>query len=392
MSFGEQVRKRRHILGYTQQEVVDGLCDWGVTITKAALSKYETGKSVARSDVFYALSKVLNCSADYLMKPEQNTIEWLRFRKTSTLGSRQELAIKETARQWIEARLFVEDIIGKPAKEFEIKDQDVASVNDAEIVAAAVRGEWGVGCWPIESVSNAMERSGVYVIEISSDGELDGISGVADDTIRFAVVSNSVPTDRMRMNLGHELAHTIIARSDDEKFDESVAFRFAASLLIPAEVMIDRIGHQRKRIDLRELLLLKQEYGISIQALIRRCFDLGIITEWTYRQLNIQLRSIGWHKNEPGECDHRENSSQLKSHLMRCLAEGLVTESEIWSTFPEVAKDIGSLGTDSLWQWGDLRQKPINERHEILIRAAQLAQDDYSTGGSLAKLELIDDE
>ena len=86
------------------------------------------------------------------------------------------------------------------------------------------------------------------------------------------------------MNLAHELGHLVIKTTEDESFDETAAFRFGAALLIPRSVIFDRIGERRRTVDLRELILLKEEYGISVQALIRRCYDLNVISEWTYRQ------------------------------------------------------------------------------------------------------------
>ncbi len=98
-----------------------------------------------------------------------------------------------------------------------------------------------------------------------------------------------------------ELGHVVIKPTDNEKFGEQVAFRFGAALIVPRSVVFERIGRSLQTVSLQELLLIKEEYGISIQALIRRCFDLGVVSEWTYQQLNISMRSRGWHRNEPGD-------------------------------------------------------------------------------------------
>ena len=194
------------------------------------------------------------------------------------------------------------------------------------------------------------------------------------------------------MNLAHELGHTIIRPTVDESFDEKVAFRFAASLLMPADVLRLRLGRTRARVDLRELLLLKEEYGISIQALIRRCLDAGIISQWTYRQLNIELRSTGWHKDEPGDCSHPEGPTQIRSYLLRCVVEGLLSEERIHSMFPEVAKDLERLASETRWEWRGLRDQSRQRRHDAVRRAAELAKRDYRKGGSLHGLEVADDD
>ena len=197
-----------------------------------------------------------------------------------------ELEVKETAAEWLEARLLVDESIGRERQAFQLLSIQISDVNEAEHVAEKVRQIWDLGEWPIGSLTLVIEKSGVIVVGIETDSDLDGLSGVADGDIRFVVVSAGTPVDRMRMNLAHELGHLVIEPSEDEKFDEAAAFRFGAALLIPRSVVFDRIGERRKTIDLRELIILKEEYGISVQALIRRCYDLDVISEWTYRQLN----------------------------------------------------------------------------------------------------------
>jgi Zn-dependent peptidase ImmA (M78 family)/transcriptional regulator with XRE-family HTH domain len=391
MSFGMQVRKRRQILRLTLQEVANRLSAAGTPITRAALSKYETGKSLPRPAVLRALTKALECSVDYLLNPPRTQIEWVRFRKKTGLRAQTQLEVQETARQWLEARLCVSEALGLAQIRYDLGTTPIKQIEQTEQVAERVRDTWGVGQWPIGSITSAMERSGIAVIALQGDYDLNGISGTANDDRRLVVVSSSVPVDRMRMTLAHELGHFVVRPTADESFDEQAASRFAASLLMPADVLRSRVGKRRSRIDLRELFLLKEEYGMSVQALIRRCLDLSIITDWTYRQLNSRLRSIGWHGDEPGICSHREGLTETRSYLLRCTAEGILPEERIHSMFPDVANEIDRLESEAQWDWRDLRSRPEGERQRIIRRAADLASEDYQEGGSLHGLELIDD-
>lgn len=390
MDIGAQVRKRRRILGLTMQDVVDQLSTGGVTLSKAAISKYENGKSVPKATTLRALARALDCSTDHLLAESTAEIAWLRFRRKTSLSKRLEVEIKETAKQWLQARLLVEEAIGERKIDLKLPQASVRTVEDAEAVSRDVRNEWAVGDWPLESIAVAMEKSGVIVVEVNVQKDLDGLSGIASGNVRFVVVAAGAPVDRMRMNLAHELGHIVIKPTEDEKLDDQAAFRFAASLIVPSSVVFDRIGRSRKTVALQELLLLKQEYGLSIQALIRRCYDLNVISEWTYKRLNIELRSKGWHRHEPGECAQLERPSQFQSHLLRCITEGTVSEKEIRTMFPEVARSIDRLESDSTWNWHGLRSMSPRRRSEILRDAAQMAAEEYKDGGSLADLELID--
>ena len=217
------------------------------------------------------------------------------------------------------------------------------------------------------------------------------MSGTANDHIRFVVAKAGVPVDRMRMNLAHECGHIVINPTEDASFEEAAAYRFAAALLIPDAAVYERIGRARNNIDMRELLMLKQEYGISIQALVRRCHDLNVISDWTYRQLNIQLRALGRHRHEPGDCHQIEEPSVLRSRFLRSLTEGLVSEKEVASMFPTVMSHFERLESDSLWRWSELRNAPRAERDKILKDAFQSASKEYAENGSLSGFDIMDD-
>jgi len=374
------------------QALVDRMSDQGVSLSKAAISKYEKGQSVPRASVLRGLSHALDCSTEYFLTETTKDIQWLRFRKRLRLKKRLESNIKEAATEWLEARLLVEESLGRERKSFQLPTAGIGHVDEAEQVAETVRDAWNLGEWPIESLSLVIEQYGVIVVEIEADDDLDGLSGVADGDIRFVVVSTGAPVDRMRMNLAHELGHLVIEPTEDEKFDEDVAFRFGAALLIPRSVLIDRIGAKRRTIDLRELILLKEEYGISVQALIRRCYDLDVISEWTYRQLNIEMRKKGRHKTEPGDCSQFERPTRFRSDLLRCISEGVLSEGELRAMYPDVASKISPLQSESVWKWGNLKAMPKDEREEALRKAAELSVSEYAEGGSLSDLELVDDE
>ena len=390
MNIGAQIKKRRQILGLSMQEVVDRVLEQGITLSKAAISKYENGKSAPKSTSLRALASALECPPDYLLTESSVKVEWLRFRKKTSLTKRLEAEVKETARQWLEAKLLVEDHIGENAPLLELPLIPVSTLEEAEETAENLRVRWDIGDWPIESLSAAMEKSGVAVITVDTQEVIGGLSGIANKNVQFVVVASNVPADRMRMNLAHELGYIVIKPTEDEKFDEKIAFRFAAALIVPRSVMFERVGRSRQTVSLQELILIKEEYGVSIQALIRRCFDLGIISEWTYRQLNISMRSRGWYRHEPGDCSHLERPSRFQAHLLRCISEGLIAEMEIRTMFPEVAQKIDQLESESRWKWRDLRSLPKADRAKVLQDAAESAIGDYAEGGSLSDLELID--
>lgn len=391
MTLGQRIRARRLVLGLSQADVVDRLGAQSITLTKAALSKYEVGKSEPRATVLLHLARALDCKAEYFFLEPTTHVEWIAFRRKAALGKTDQERIKETARERLDAHLYFQALLGESDHSALPDVQRITNVSDAEVVARDVRTRWEMNEWPIESVTSALEADGISTVPVSGWRRFDGLSGFADEKIPFIVANSDVPVDRYRMNLAHELGHLLIAPTDDEKLNESIVFRFAAALLAPAEMVYGTVGKKRSHVDIRELMLLKEEYGISIQALVRRLLDLQIITKSQYRDMQIRMRGSGFHVREPGECPHPENPRDVKRMALRLISEGIMTENELITRFPFLKNDVGFVGSESLWQWRDLEKSTTHERERTLKEAAEAASHEYDDGGDLAGFDAIDD-
>ena len=62
----------------------------------------------------------------------------------------------------------------------------------------------------------------------------------------------------------------------------------------------------RDRLDLPRLLTLKHQWGVSMAALLRRASTLGVVTDWQYRNLMVEMSALGYRTQEPSDLE-REN-------------------------------------------------------------------------------------
>jgi hypothetical protein len=46
-------------------------------------------------------------------------------------------------------------------------------------------------------------------------------------------------------------------------------------------------------------MALKSRWGVSMAALIRRAHSLGVISEWQYRNLMVEMSALGYRTGEP---------------------------------------------------------------------------------------------
>jgi Zn-dependent peptidase ImmA (M78 family) len=109
----------------------------------------------------------------------------------------------------------------------------------------------------------------------------------------------------LRYTLAHELGHLVLhsqRRFVDVEAEEE-ANRFAGAFMLPAERMREALGSLVPT--LRTFQYMKAHWGVSMQAIIMRGADLGLLDANRKRSLFKQLSARQWRKSEPVTV-HRE--------------------------------------------------------------------------------------
>lgn len=177
-----------------------------------------------------------------------------------------------------------------------------------EIEAVAADARRMIGIRPqkvINNVIRCLERLGILVTGLplpTLSHHIDGISTPKRSDLPFVVTLDlEKPGDRLRFSAAHELGHILMhtdrrPRSVVVREDEADAF--ASAFLLPRERILDELS---PGLTLAGYSRIKAQWGVSIQAIIRRSYDLGVIDQSRYRSLHIQLSSRGWRTQEPVE-------------------------------------------------------------------------------------------
>ncbi|HHP7239593.1 helix-turn-helix domain-containing protein [Longibacter sp.] len=328
---GGRIRQFRMARGMTQQDLADAT---GGLVTKQSISKYERGKSQPSVKVLRALANAFDVKiADLARKPDAE-VEFIAYRKGSKLGKRKQEQIQSIVLRKLEDRLRVQDLLGQVREiNLPIRHWNVTSPKDAENAAKELRALWDLGSDPIANVTSTLEERHIYVISLDAPDKFDGISALAhdesDEHIAAAVVcQDGRPGERQRLNLAHELAHLVQRVEESDDFDEEkAAFRLGAAFLVPEQALKRDVGTRRQTIQLKELLLLKKRYGVSMQALLYRMKDLEIISAHHYKQWFIQISKQGWRTSEPEELP-RETADWFRRSVLRAYSEELLPKKE----------------------------------------------------------------
>lgn len=304
-----------------------------VGVSQAAIKKYEHDQIMPSSKVLLSLSKALSVRTEYFFRPSKVTLEGVEFRKRSNTPkgvlSRLTADVLDQSERWIELRNLWPNL---PVSEFlEVESiGKIEKLDDVEQAAVEVRREWKLGLDPISDLIGLLESKGILVIitESAHADKFDGLQATVEG-IPVVVVSSSWPGCRQRFTLAHELGHMMLHDKLDENVDEEKACnRFAGSFLLPKDSVISQIGESRKKVDWKELYFLKHEYGLSMQAALYRCKDLGIINESQHRSMSIDFSAKGWRSKEPGEPYPTETTQYFEQLVYRGAGEMILSDSK----------------------------------------------------------------
>lgn len=320
MVVGARLKMARKMAGMSQQALGES-----AGVTRMAISKYERDQITPDSAVLIKLAQALNVKVEYLLRPIEVVLAKPAFRKRVTLRVKEQEAILERTRDWIERYLDIEGLFGEqPEFLWPEIDLHIETLNDTEHVALDLRRAWDLGLDPIDNLMETLEARDIKVHLIEGVDHFDALTIWINQHLPVIVVKGDIPGDRQRFNLAHELGHILLDLGDDVD-DEKAANRFAGAFLAPEPVVYEELGEHRQSLSVRELHLLKHKYGLSMQAWIYRAKDLGIISESKSRQLNIRFRQQGWHQDEPGDAYPPESPKRMQQLVLRAMAEGVIS-------------------------------------------------------------------
>jgi Zn-dependent peptidase ImmA (M78 family) len=253
-------------------------------------------------------------------------------------------ALIERIRDWLERYLEVESILRVDDLSFEWPKgvpYEVSSMDEIEEAALALRDAWNIGRDPIENLTERLEDKALRVGSLEAPDAFDACAfeAAVNGGIPVIVFNKDRPGDRQRFNIAHELGHLVLDLQDDLD-DEDACHRFSGAFLVPRDIFIQDVGEHRKKISLRELELLKEKYGTSMQALIYRMRNLDILNKHYADRLSDWFEDSGHKKVEPGEPMPREHPQRFERMVEHALAEDLISKRRAAEL---LGRDIGRL-------------------------------------------------
>lgn len=353
-----RIRLQRERKGWTGKELATRL-----EITPSAVSQIERGVTTPELDTLIDLGAKLDVPVSFFLDRKSNTqIELDRCHFRSKRGipqyrRRQSIADASLIIQLatvLEERgvQFPEEKISGFSDQMPEVDKEMP-VEKMEEFAVQLRDHWELGRGPIPNIVSLLESKGIFVFPLpdSSYEDVDAFSVWHEDR-PVVLLSAEKAASRDRLDATHELCHLTL-HSDAErdlKVVEDQAFRFGGAFLAPRETFLPECPSRWSR---PAFLKLKERWRMSMQALVRRAYDLGQLSESSYRKANIELRKrFAENGEEEGEWEP-ERPTMIQQAIS-------LLEEEV--TLDELAHEVGVHASDLR----DLLEKVVED--EVLDR------------------------
>ncbi len=246
---------------------------------------------------------------------EPVSIEALTFRSRHAMTAR--IRDRVRARGTIAARVLSPALRAR----FDLPALDVPDLHGTEPETAArlVRDAWGLGSGPIANMVHLLEAKGVEVYWLAEPSKhVDALSYALGER-HFAFLNvHKEAGERGRMDAAHELGHLVLhrgLRADTEKVERQ-AERFASSFLLPkGQYLLE--GPRTHLLD--RYLPLKERWGVSVQALVRRGYELGMVDRDGYQAAFREMSRRGWRSGKPEPLQMEREASVLHDRMFEAM-------------------------------------------------------------------------
>lgn len=294
----ERLTLARELRGLTKTELAER-----VQKSPGAISQFETGRTKPEPGTVGALALALQVPAGFFARagrePVPTEAAYFRSLRSTTQGRRRQLLSRAVLA--CELVDLLEAEVEFPAADVPQVTAPLRTVEDIETVAEAVRRDWGLGLGPISNVVALLESKGILVLKLSQEEtDVDAFSVRSRQRPLVFLVSAKDSTSRTRMDGTHELGHLVMHHdaAPGSAAMEREANRFASAFLFPREHFLKE---GPRSLNWGLMYELKRRWGVSVAAIVRRAFDLGMIGEATYRRGFMHLNKTGQRRREEHE-------------------------------------------------------------------------------------------
>lgn len=331
--FAQRLKQARILKKISMDQLVLRI---GGIVSKQAISKYESAKMKPTSAVLIALATALDIDVDYFFRPFIFDVDQfsVSFRKKSDTRAKDVNALKVQIQDEIERYIEVEELLGKPIDSIQCsKGDELTTKKQMRDLAIELRKKWNLGEDAIGNVQDTLESKGIKVISTEAPEGFDGVSGIVNGKDYIVVLnSNQKHVERRRFTGMHELGHLLYNNRFSAVLTpherENLCNSFASEMLLPTATL-KKIFKPGEKISALELRQLQMVYGISIDAIMHKLNEIGIVSDSKYKNYNIRKRQSKSLRDFATASYYKENMiNKFEIMVYAAAAKDLITTSK----------------------------------------------------------------
>lgn len=285
-------------------------------LTPAAISQFESGAARPSPDTIAVLSQLLAMPLGFFYLPMSESHEgfFRSLRRTSVSDRRRARAIAHVAHDLAVEAAQVGLFPAANVPTIPVSGLD-AGIAEIEQAAARIRSLWDIPPEPLANVVGLLEAHGVAVIRLPlGNTDVDAFSLPFADHSVVVLSTDKNDRARSRFDCAHELGHLVLHGEQiwGVKEVETQAHQFAAAFLMPATDIYDQLP---STVDWPKLFALKQQWQVSLAALLMRAKTLGKMKDTTYLAAIKTASARGWRRVEPVPLGSPEQPARLLEFL-----------------------------------------------------------------------------
>jgi len=330
-----------------------------VGVASHTVTRWENGTTPPLEENLNRFSEVLGFPIGFFFRgdleyPDASLVSF-RSQKAMTAAVRDAAlsagSIGFEISDWIEARFDLPDV--------QVPD---LSLYDPETAAVLLRQDWGLGERPISNVVHLLEAKGVRVFSLAENSKRVNAFSLWRSEKPYVFLNTMKTSENSRFDAAHELGHLVLHQDGLTKGREAEddANRFASALLLPKSAVLAKITRVHS---IEQLIRAKEEWKVSLSALILRLHRLGRLTDWRYRDFCIQTRSR-YGNTEPNGIE-RERSVVWEKVMLQLWSER-VTQLDIARELSLTESEVSALIFGVLGSEG--QQRPVRHQPLSLVK------------------------
>ena len=313
-SVGENLRRLRLRCNLTMNDAANM-----IGISAPAILKYEKNLMLPSIKNLELLAKAYECTIDDILDTSDiKEIKFINFQCLNKSAFHKKEKIKNILTEKINNYFELLKLSNiKLQNKFGV--HIINTVEEAEILATKFRIFFSISIdSPLDNLAYLLENNGIVLITLPKNNITKDFLGFYENIDGIPVIA--VP----KADNGYEQRYTIakylgelLIKSDKNK--DAITTRFALSLLIPKESLINEFGKTRVKINFKEIDIFSNRYKTSYKHIIKRLEMCKIITPSNAKYLNGDLN-----KEKRKENIYTEEAYNYDKMLYKLNAQGII--------------------------------------------------------------------